>query len=88
MKTTSGASPATRLTNTKQDNEARTCGQILPTAKVIMKNEIDKRSLCQNKTEKERACEGRYAALTDPPNSSGHEEKRDNAKWSLCRNKT
>ena len=55
--------------------EAKKYGQMLATAEVIMKSEINKRSLGSNKAQKKRAAEGSKEIRTDAPNSGGHYEK-------------
>ena len=80
MKMTSGASAATGLRRREQVKEGKQYGQTLPTAEVIMKRgnekENDKRSPCNDTTQKERASPGREAVQTDAPNSGGQYEKK------------
>ena len=58
MKVTGGASATRRLTKRQQLEEDNEYGQIRPTAEVIMKNEIHKRSLGNIKAHKKAAAEG------------------------------
>ena len=55
MKTTSGASGATRLRRGEHVQEGKQYGQILPPTEGIMKNENDKRRFGCNKSQKGRA---------------------------------
>ena len=63
----SGTSATTRPTRRQQLEEGKEYGQILPTAEVIVKNDLGKWSLGNNKADEKAAAEGRQGVRTDPP---------------------